>query len=170
MTIEENTNLQGDVYFVPPQDENEEASVPDNVDPAWRIVVIGGVVFMTQTFETAAGLSLFGGNYADDGSPNNPNTYWGNLLENDPAFRYVSRTQFLMRGLPATSGNLRLLKRAVEADLAWFVEQRIANRLDVSVALLGRNRVEIRVTIEARGEISEFTFTENWPAPGVEVL
>ena len=103
-------NQQGDVKLFQTDNEGD-------------ITVRDGVVEMGGGLETAAYLSLFGGNEDDDGLADNPKTWWGNLDEIDPAKQYRSETQNLLRGIPATSGNLRRIEDAASRDLAWFISE-----------------------------------------------
>lgn len=128
------------------------------------IAVRDGVVEMGGGLETAAYLSLFGGNEDDDGLADNPKTWWGNLDEIDPAKQYRSETQNLLRGMPATSGNLRRIEDAASRDLSWFVSERAASSVTVSASMPGVNRIKITVDIEADGIESRFEFVENWRA------
>ena len=129
-----------------------------------EISVVNGVVTMTGSFETAAYLSLFGGNEDDDGRVENSAAWWGNLSEADPDFRYTSETQNLLQALPAVTSNLRKIKEAVKRDLAWFLNKGIASSVDVVVSVPALNRVQIIVNIRAEGDESTFTFIENWKA------
>jgi phage gp46-like protein len=142
-------NQQGDVKLFQTDDEGD-------------ITVRDGVVEMGGGLETAAYLSLFGGNEDDDGLADNPKTWWGNLDEIDPAKQYRSETQNLLRGIPATSGNLRRVEDAASRDLAWFVSERVASSVSVSASMPGINRIKITVDIEADGIESRFEFVENW--------
>jgi phage gp46-like protein len=123
-----------------------------------------GVVEMTPSFETAVYLSLFGGNEEDAGGDDKTYSWWGNLDEQDQAFRYRSRTGYLLRAIPATSGNLQRLRAAVEADLQWFIDLKVASELSVVVSIPRLNTVLITITIIADGEEQDFSFTENWKA------
>ena len=123
-------------------------------DDGGNIIVEDGLVAMAGGLETAAYLSLFGGNEDDDGRSDNSLTWWGNLDENDPARQYRSETQHLLQALPLTTGNLRRIEDAALRDLTWLIGQNIA----------GLNRVKLTVDIEARGEESRFEFVENWKA------
>lgn len=129
-----------------------------------NINVVNGVVEMTGGFETAAYLSLFGGDDEDDGRPENPEKWWGNLDEIDPAFRYVSRTQNLLKGIPSTSANLKRIEDAVKEDLQWFLDKGIASLVEVAVSIPALNRIRIDINIIAEGEESSFSFTLNWKA------
>lgn len=129
-----------------------------------EISVVNGVAAMTGSFETMAYLCLFGGNEDDDGRADNPETWWGNIGEVDPDFRYVSETQNLLKSIPAISANLLKIQAAAECDLAVFTNKSIASSVIVVVSIPALNRVTIAVNIEAVGEESSFKFTENWRA------
>jgi len=133
-----------------------------------EISVSAGITEMTGGFETSVYLSLFGGNEEDDGRPDNPKTWWGNLGVTDPAERYVSRLQNLLRALPAIPANLRRLEDAAKADLQWLLDTGAASTVEVSASMPGLNRVDITVGIYAEGEESEFTYSENWKAMAAE--
>jgi phage gp46-like protein len=142
---------QGDVLLFQTDDDGE-------------INVVNGIVEMSGGLETAAYLSLFGGNEDDDGSDDNALTWWANLDEVDPVRQYRSETQNLLQSIPATTGNLRRIEDAANRDLSWFVEQSIASSLTVEASIPSVNRVKITVNIEAVGEESTFEFVENWKA------
>lgn len=129
-----------------------------------EIEIESGLVTLTPGLDTAAYLSLFGGNWKDDGSQNNRETWWGNLNETEPAKRYRSETQYLLGTLPATSRNLRRIEDAAARDLQWLLDEAIASSLTVSASLIGLNCVKIEVIIRAEGDESQFNYTENWRA------
>lgn len=133
---------------------------PDNGD----LNIENGILKMTESFETAAYLSLFGGNEEDDGSPDNPLQWWGNLGENDTAKHMRSETQYLLRSLPATSNNLLKLQDAIKRDLNWLLTTRAASEINVALSIPALNRVNIVVSIRAEGPEERFEFTENWKA------
>jgi phage gp46-like protein len=144
-------NQQGDVKLFQTDNEGD-------------INVRDGLVQMGGGLETAAYLSLFGGNEDDDGLAENNKTWWGNLDEIDPARQYRSETQNLLRAIPATSGNLRRIEDATARDLAWFIAERVASSVSVSASIPGVNRIKLTVDIEADGDESRFEFVENWKA------
>jgi len=127
-----------------------------------NINIADGLVEMSPGLETAAYLSLFGGNEDDDGRKGSPLTWWGNLDEPDADRRYVSETQNLLQSVPLTSSNLRRIEEAAKRDLAWFVSAGVASKVAVVATAPGLNRVDLSVTIEAFGEESRFEFSENW--------
>lgn len=123
-----------------------------------------GLVEMSGGLETAAYLSLFGGNEDDDGRELNPFNWWGNIAETQTDRQYRSETQNLVEALPATSNNLNRIQDAATRDLEWFIESRIASSVTVVATIPAVNTVKVVVTIEANGLESRFEFVENWKA------
>ena len=133
---------------------------PDDGD----ICVVGGIVAMSGGLETAAYLSLFGGNSDDDGRDESSATWWGNLNETGDSRRYRSETQNLLRAIPSIPANLRRIEDAARRDLAWFLTDNVASKITVAVSMPGLNKIRIIIDIEAVGEESQFDFVENWRA------
>lgn len=133
-------------------------------DDDGNITVENGLVEMSGGLETAAYLSLFGGNEDDDGRADNPANWWANLDEVDPTRQYHSETQNLLQALAATTGNLRRIEDAAGRDLAWFVDSGVASSVSVSASIPGINRIKLTIDIEAIGQESSFEFVENWKA------
>tara|TARA_R110002153_G_C13332612_1_gene498604 strand:- start:23329 stop:23772 length:444 start_codon:yes stop_codon:yes gene_type:complete len=129
-----------------------------------NITVANGVVEMSGGLETAAYLSLFGGNEDDDGRDDNPDDWWGNLDEGELDKQYHSETQNLLQSIPATTNNLLRIEDAANRDLAWFIDGKIASSIIVVVIMPGLNKVNISIKIEANGVESSFNFVENWKA------
>ena len=127
-----------------------------------NIIVEDGIVEMSGGLETAAYLSLFGGNEDDNGLSDTNLIYWGNLDEIDPARQYRSETQHLLQSIPATTGNLRRIEDAANRDLKWFIDKKVASSITVVVTIPGLNKVKIMINIEALGDESSFEFVENW--------
>ena len=144
-------NQQGDVLLCQTNDLGD-------------IEVEDGIVTMSGGLETAVYLSILGGNIEDDGLENNQFTWWGNLMETDSAFKYVSETQRILTALPAVSRNLLLVEQAILRDLQWMLDNKVASNIAVTVTLPQINRVGISVDIEADGLEKNFNFTENWRA------
>ena len=128
------------------------------------VTVVNGVATMSGGLETAAYLSLFGGNEDDDGRRGNPATWWANLTEIDPSKKYISETQHLLQAIPATSANLRKIEDAAKKDLDWLLVNNIASSVEVFASIPDINKIALSVNINAQGEESEFNFTENWRA------
>lgn len=133
-------------------------------DDDGNIEVEGGIVTMSGGLETAAYLSLFGGNEDDDGLQDNTANWWANLDETDPVRQYRSETQNLLQSIPATTGNLRRIEDAAKRDLAWFIDNKVASSVDVVATIPAINRVRLTINIEAVGIESSFEFVENWKA------
>jgi phage gp46-like protein len=128
------------------------------------IQVEGGIVTMDGGLQTAAYLSLFGGNEDDDGRAENSRSWWGNSIGDDPNEAQVSRTQNLLRSIPTTSSNLIRIQDAATEDLTWLVETKVATSVAVSASIPGLNSVKLVVAIVYRGEEIKFEFVENWKA------
>jgi phage gp46-like protein len=127
-----------------------------------EVSVEGGVMAMTGGLESAAYLSLFGGNEQDSGLPDDARTWWGNTNETTASRRYVSETQHLLRSIPPVTKNLLRIQKAVETDLSWFVSEGVASELRVAVSVPTVNTVKIVVNIVANGDDIAFEFVENW--------
>lgn len=123
--------------------------------------VLNGLVTMSGGLETAAYLSLFGGNEDDAGGSDTALSWWGNLMETETAPQYRSETQNIIDGLPLSTSNLLRLEKAVGRDLAWLVSEGAASSVSVSASLLSVKSVQITVTID--GDTS-LTYVENWNA------
>lgn len=138
---------QGDVLLFQTTDDGE-------------INVSGGLVEMSGGLDTAAYLSLFGGNEDDDGLEANPANWWGNIGE-IPERQYHSRTQNLLQSIPAVTGNLRRIEDAAKQDLSWFVASGAAISLEVVASMPGLNKIKIEIRINGDETL---TFVENWTA------
>jgi phage gp46-like protein len=143
------TLQQGDINLFQTDDDGE-------------IFVENGLVGMSGGLETAAYLSLFGGNEDDDGRKNNPLTWWGNLDEEEAANEYRSETQNLISSIPATSGNLLRIEDAARRDLEWFLTEKIASVITVVASIPAVNRIQLEISINAVGLEVNFEFVENW--------
>ena len=127
-----------------------------------NITVEGGVIEMSSGLDTAAYLSLFGGNEDCSARQTCPFTWWGNTNETDTVRHYKSETQHLLKGLPAITANLRRIEDAANRDLSWFLEQKIASSVTVNASIPALNQIQINITIVAEGVESSFEFVENW--------
>lgn len=128
------------------------------------VAIVNGQFVMADGLETAAYLSLWGGNERDSGLPvDDKLQFWGNIGELDPKRRYRSETQNLLRSLPATSSNLRRLEDAAGRDLAWFTEE-VADSVEVTATIPVLNRVQLNVVIVIGGKRVGMIFAEDWKA------
>ncbi len=142
-------NQQGDVVLRQTQDGGE-------------IEVVNGVVSMSGGLGTAVYLSLFGGNEADGAFGDSAANWWANIDEVEPSKQYRSATQNLLRGIPATSGNLLRIKDAARRDLRWMTDDKVASSVAVAVSIPAINAVKILISIRADGVESDFEFLGNW--------
>lgn len=133
-------------------------------DDGGDVIIENGTTQLTAGLETTVYLSMFGGNEQDPGGQDKKFTWWGNLSETDVSRQYRSETQYLLKSLPVTSGNLKRIENAALRDLSWMLSGGVASDLSVYASIPARNRVTITAVIEARGERSEFTFAANWEA------
>jgi phage gp46-like protein len=144
-----NTIQEGDVFLF---------QTPDDGD----INVEGGIVEMRAGLESAVYLSLYGGNEEDDASDENRFEWWGNLLENEPAKKYRSRTQYLLRSMPLVTSNLIKVEEAVKNDLAWMVDEGVATSIEVEASIPTVSTLKIAIDVIADDERQTLTFVENW--------
>ena len=134
------------------------------------IEIVNGAPTLTAGFETAAQLSLFGGNFSDDGSTaTEAEQWWGNHTEAETALKYRSQTQHLLESLPVTTGNLLLIEQAVNADLEWFVDAGLAVSVAAVVTLPALDRVAIKISIVGHdGSVIELRFSANWSGAALQ--
>ena len=125
-----------------------------------EIAVTDGIVSMTNGFETAVYLSLFGGNDDDSGRADDDLTWWGNIGARDPDERMVSQTQNMMRGLPVTSGSLPSIRNAIKNDLSWM--SKYVENMEITLAIPGPKRIDIRIRFDFNGAPVTLNYTQNW--------
>ena len=82
-----------------------------------EITWVGGQPLTASGLETAAYLSLFGGNQEDSGlADGEAKQWWANFEEPVAERRQRSQTQALLAGLPATPFNLRRVEKRRHVD------------------------------------------------------
>lgn len=130
-------------------------------DDGGSIEFINGRIVVSDGLETAAYLSLFGGNERDSGlEADDALQYWANLIERDEDRKYRSRLQNLLRSLPLIPANLLRIEEAAAADLEWFVTSELASFVRVTASIPAVNRIRIVVEIVINDEDFKFVFTE----------
>jgi phage gp46-like protein len=123
------------------------------------ITLQAGLVLLSEGLETAAYLSLFGGNEDDPGETDVTLQWWGNLLDVEVDRAYRSETQYLIRGLPAVPFNLRRIEQAAARDLQWMLDDKLAQSITVEATIPSAGRVRIGlVIITADGQRIELFF------------
>jgi phage gp46-like protein len=146
-------NFEGDLLL---------SETPDGGD----VAIENNLFVCDRSFNTAVYLSLFGGNKDDNGTVKNSKTWWGNTLsgtaENE---KLVSRFQAVISGLPMTTKNIQEAERAASLDLAWIVDEGIADKITVSGRAATRNKFSLFADIQSGGKsIYKNTFSLFWKA------
>lgn len=128
-----------------------------------EVTLSGGEPLYTDGIETAVFLSLFGGQAEDDATDATKHRqWWGNWEEPDPARRYRSATQALLRGLPAIPANLRRVEDAIVTDLQWMIGSGLAQIVSARARMPAPKRIEIRCEIVIDGRSTQFKFATDW--------
>jgi phage gp46-like protein len=129
-------------------------------DNGGEITIVGGLLAMSEGLETAAYLSIFGGNEDDPGQADTSLQWWGNLLDSEPERAYRSETQALLAGgLPAIPANLLRYEQAAARDLKWMLDTGTAQSVAVDATIPGVGKILIGVVIiTAAGQRLEFSF------------
>lgn len=112
------------------------------------IVIENGLVKDCRNFDTAAYLSLFGGNKKDlNAQPKE--TWWGNLIPGTKRNEWMqSEFAATVNGLPLTSGNLLKARQAAERDLDWIKKDAGADK--ISASLKAENPARVRLEVEIK--------------------
>lgn len=107
-------------------------------------------------------ISMFGGNYLDDGVPGSNLQWWGNHLEADETRHIRGRTGTLVAGLPMVSANLLRVEEAGRQDCQWMLDIGVASELTVEASIQSAQFLCITVTVTALDQTETFEFRENW--------
>lgn len=127
------------------------------------VTIEGGLSEMTSNFDTMVYLVLHGGNVDDPGGDDKSRQFWGNFSEPDADKHYRGEYQYMIDGLAASSGNLRLVEAAAQRDFERaFVTTKIADSVEVTATIPRPNAITLTIAIEANGQRSEYKYTENW--------
>lgn len=127
----------------------------DTLDGA-EIEIKNGLVMADEGFRTAVYLSLFGGNSDDTGEVVNNKTWWGNCLEGlSGNEKLVGRFAAFVRSVPMSSKNIALAESKARQDLQWFLDDGIADSVEVEITSGEKNKINLSVKIGKAGEILE---------------
>lgn len=127
-----------------------------------EIDYVNGAPEMSSGLESAAYLSLFGGNERDAGDEATAHLqWWGNFGETMPERTYRSETQHLLRSLPAIPLNLRRVEDAVERDLEWMVGT-VVSSVTIAVTMPAPNRFRIALEFAVTDETFAIDFDGRW--------
>lgn len=123
-----------------------------------------GQAMLADGLETAAYLSLFGGNEDDSGAEqDDARQWWGNFSETEEASQLRSRTQHVIKSMPLTSGNLVKTEDAALADLDWMRNEFAADVV-VSASIAAPRMLNLAVEIDVGDSAYVFTFSTPWNA------
>ena len=130
-----NQNFEGDLMLVETLDGGD-------------VQIENGLLVSDKQFSTAVYLSLFGGNSTDNGKGNNNNQFWGNVLRDTrESEKLRSRFQYVTTGLPMSVKNIKEAEKAAAMDLQWFIDEKIADVINVYGYSTGKNRFNLKVEI-----------------------
>lgn len=153
------TTTPDDVEFVPVLASQQGDVLLFQINDDGEIELIDGLITMSGGLQTTAYLALFGGNVEDAGGFDESKTWWANFNETDPAFKYRSETQNLLRSLPAVPANLRRLEDAAVRDLSYLVTIGAATQVSAVATMPALNRVKLAIEIDGD---STLEFVINW--------
>jgi phage gp46-like protein len=121
---------------------------PDGGD----FIMNDGLIMADHNYSTAIYLSLFGGNKEDSGVVKTNKTWWGNTLrDTQKNEKLISRFQYVIRSMPLTVKNIKAAEDAAVLDLAWMVEEGIADKVEATGSTEGKNRFRIAINITKSG-------------------
>jgi len=123
----------------------------------------------TEGLRTAVIISLFSDRRADDGSTvpagdGDLRGWWGDAFSSTQGDRIGSRLWLLDRSTITANLSQRAQEYAKEA-LAWMLEDNVASKIDVSAAVVGRDRLDLTIEItQPQGDSVSFRFAHVWEA------
>lgn len=127
-----------------------------------EIQFIGGEPTLSDGLESAAFLSLFGGNERDSGDAEGERfQWWANFEEPVADRRLRSKTQSLLKALSAVPYNLTRIEDAAKSDLSWM-EAELGAKVTVSASIPDLDRVLLEVEIAVGTTKYNFEFKSNW--------
>lgn len=128
------------------------------------VLLTDGLLEFTPGLETAAYLSLFGGNEDDDSGPDGRRQWWGNLGETVAARTYRCETQRVLATAAPIPANLPRVVAAVRHDLAWMVSEGVASEVAVAASMPDLNRIRVDVAVNAAQQSIKLQYVETWMA------
>jgi len=145
------TDFEGDVLFT----DTNDGGV---------LTVEDGLILCDKTFKTAVYLSLFGGNFEDDGVTDKGKAFWGNLIGTENT-KMVSKFQNIICSFPMTSKNLKLAEDAACSDLQWLIDDGIADEVTVKGKIKDVKNADFEINALKSGEnILSTTYGVEWEA------
>ena len=143
------------------------ALVWDNEAGAADVAIVANDLQRDDGLETAVFLSLFTDRRAEDGDTLPPGVTgrrggWGDGVPVVPDARWGIRLWLRARAkaLPATA---QLAREYVEEALAWLVEDRVTDRVEVTATLAGGDSLALSVAIYRPGrDVTQFRYNYVW--------
>ena len=115
------------------------------------VVYEDGDLKTEKGLQTAAYLSLFGGNKDDGGFDEKTKMWWANFQEADADYQYRSETQALLDSSPLTSALLLRLEDANLRDLNWLITSGYATTITSEASIPAVNRLQLDIVIDDIG-------------------
>lgn len=143
------------------------ALVWDNVAGAADIAVVANDLQRDDGLETAVYLSLFTDRRAEDGdtlpdSVTERRGWWGDGVPVVPDDRWGSRLWLLTRA-KAVPETAQRAKEYGEEALAWLVEDRVTDRVEVTAALVGGDTLALTVAIyRPDSDVTSYRYNYVW--------
>lgn len=114
--------------------------------------------------ETAAYLSMFGGNHGDNGTDaTKSKQYWGNLTETEPSRQYRGETAERILGSTNLATDVLDIEEHARRDLRWFLDTGLADSVEVSAFVPTYNTIDISSDITIGDTVYSFTFSQAVP-------
>ena len=131
-------------------------------DDGGEVECVNGQFVTGDGLETAAYLSLFGGNERDSGlTDGEALQWWANFEEPVVERRQRSQLQHLLQQIPALPFNLQRAEDAATQDLAWMTKELNAT-VDVVASIPDLDRIKVSPTITLGTSVYKFDFESKW--------
>lgn len=143
------------------------ALVWDNDAGAADIAIVANDLQADDGLETAVFLSLFTDRRAEDGdtlpdSEDNRRGWWADGVPVVPGDRWGSRLWLLSRAKAEPETAVRAREYAEEA-LAWLVEDRVTDRIEVTAELVGGGTLGLAVAVyRPEREVTRYRYDYVW--------
>lgn len=132
-----------------------------NLPDGGEIACVDGQPFLDGGFDTAAYISLFGGD----------KSWWANLLIDDPNYRMGGELENLIRSIPLIPAYLIDIENAAKSDLTWFINMGLAKAISVDAGINGVNSLSTHIMITLPDDtIQTLKYNTNWLTQKTESL
>jgi len=129
-----------------------------------ELAIEDGLFMPDKSFATAVLISLFGGNIEDSGKVENRSGWWGNYTGSTEN-KIQSRFQAITNGNPLTVATAKEAVNAAKLDLAWVIENGIADEISIKGVIADVKRFELEVILTKDGtDIFKNKYAINWEA------